>query len=131
MKRICFKCASLLLIFLISILLQNLFISKRIINNIFQSLRGYVKSFPTGLTFKLKRFLLFYLIINLVMMRHFFSFSFLTISPNKHFSFFIITLQILHSIAHSFCVVKIIYEKFYVYHFYASPPLNLKDIMFY
>ncbi len=52
------KCASLLLILLISVLLQILVISRLAANNIIQSLHGREsKSFTTALPFKLKRFI--------------------------------------------------------------------------
>ena len=56
-KQIGSKCASLLLILSISVLLQILFISKRTANNIIQSLHGFdQRSFTTALPFELKRF---------------------------------------------------------------------------
>ena len=51
------KCASLLYILCISVLLQNLVIGRHATNHIFLSLRAYEsKSFDTALPFKLKRF---------------------------------------------------------------------------
>ena len=83
LRQIGSKCASLLKIMFCSVLLQILFISKHIANNIIQSLHGYeTRSFTIALPFKLKRYFFF----NYIIILNYYHFNFLNSSIGKECS---------------------------------------------